>query len=557
MDTRKAPVVFFSLVFAALFAVVVWLAARVPGALLDLFERGHWLGPASDMLAGKIPYRDTFPIHGFLSDGGLDYLLFRITSPDFSTSVDARQLLGSFFQPALFLVAAAASRNVPLAVATVPLNLGMSTAILADRPVLPLLSLAAFAWAITEDRSRARTFFAGLLAAVGLLYALEFGIYVIAAEILTLAVDRLTPKRRRHSSLAGASYFLGLGAVLIPWFAFLAAFGALVPFLKVSFWDLPVRFHTIWPVHFPFPWEFLREWANRRVDFLRDQGVSAEIAKRLYLAPLLGVSGAVLAVLRRVRGAAPIPALRLLAVSLACAAFFRSVVARFHVEAGNALVGPVVFLALLTAFEAFGRKRRLAFLLAAVGVLAAFEVGGPGRVLALFRNAAQFHRRTAALPWTVPLTVARGGGMRVPRDEEQNLRALLDFTDRNVPPSASVLDLSNRASLYFFSQRVNPTRFYEVPPMAAFEDEVLEAIQRNPPALVYLQSGGWLDAIDGVPNSRRIPRVWSWVLRNYLVRVKVGDTTVALPRRNGIGLNRADASLRSSPSAPPPAGRSP
>ena len=68
--------------------------------------------------------------------------------------------------------------------------------------------------------------------------------------------------------------------------------------------------------------------------------------------------------------------------------------------------------------------------------------------------------------------------------------------------------------------------------MAPFEDEVLRDIQARRPALVFLESGTWLDAIDGIPNSRRIPRVWKWVLENYPVRARVGDTLVALPAQN-------------------------
>jgi len=62
------------------------------------------------------------------------------------------------------------------------------------------------------------------------------------------------------------------------------------------------------------------------------------------------------------------------------------------------------------------------------------------------------------------------------------------------------------------------------------QDEVLADVERNRPALVILESGTWLDAIDKIPNPRRIPRVWAWVDENYPMRVKVGSSTVALPR---------------------------
>jgi len=400
--------------FCAL-AALFWMAARVPGARLELFERGHWLGPASDMLAGKVPYRDTFPIHGFLSDGGLDYLAFRLVGPEFAISVNARQLVGILFPPAVFLVAAAASRNVVLALATVPLSLGMSTAIVADRPVVPLLSLAAFVWAIGDRGWKFRAFLAGLLGGIGLLYALEFGIYVIAAEMLTIAACWRLSKRELLAIASGA-FLLGVTIVLIPWLVFLSVVGGLGQFLKVSFWDLPIRFHSIWPIDFPGPWTFVRELALGRDDFLASAGVAPAVMRRLYLAPAIGVLGLAAALWTWPGSRSPL-ALRLLAVSLACLGFFRSVLARFHVEAGNALVGPVILLVLLLTFEFSARRRSPAILLALIAVGSTLAVSGPQRFVAVLGNAAHFRQRSAELPWTVPLTVPRGGGIRVPRDE--------------------------------------------------------------------------------------------------------------------------------------------
>jgi hypothetical protein len=529
--TRGAA--WFTAAFFFLFAAVAWLATRVPGTFLDLFENGHWLGPASDMLAGKVPYRDTFPMHGFLSDGGRDYLVFRLFGTTFRASVEARHVIESFFHPALFLVAAAASRRPLLAAIAIPLNIGMSIAVVADRPVVALLSLAAFVWALDEERRAGRAFLAGLLGALGLLYALDFGTFVLAAEIVTLAVLAFAFRKERFLPIHARAHFAGLAAVLVPWFAFLAAVGALVPFLKVSFVDLPIRFESFWGLHFPPPWEVVREWLHGRHYMAGNVPVGPGIAKRFYLAPAFGAAGIVLALVMARRGKATALAFRLLAVSLACLAFFRYVIFRFHLPAGNALTGPLFFLLLVAAFETFRTRvassRRLGAILAVVGILAAFAMNGPGRLFAVFRDAANVRRRNVPLAWTVPLTIPRGGGIRVPRDEERNLRALIEFTDRHAPSGAPVLDLSNRAGLYFFLRRVNPTRFAEVPPMAPFEDEILRDLAKQPPALVFLETGTWLDAIDGIPNSRRIPRVWAWALENYPVRAKVGDTTVLLP----------------------------
>jgi hypothetical protein len=562
---RLAPipgrgVAWLTATFFLLFAAVIWIATRGPGALIDLFENGHWLGPASDMLAGKVPYRDTFPMHGFLSDGGRDYLVFRLFETSFRASVDARHLVESFFHPALFLVAAAASRRPLAAALAVPLNIGMSPAVVADRPVLPLLSLAAFAWALGEERSGPRAFLAGFLGALGLLYSLDFGTFVLAAQVATFAVCHFTWRKTQPCPFRMRPYFLGLAAVLVPWFAYLAWNGAFVQFLKVSFVDLPLRFESFWGLHFPAPWEVLGEWLEGRRYIVGIVSVGPGIAKRLYLAPALGGIGVALALWMRKRGISASLALRLLALSLACLAFYRHVTFRFHLNAGNALTGPVLFLLLVVAFEVYRARvrspRRLAAVLASVGVLAAFGMNGPVRLLAVLRDATKYRERTAPPAWLAPLTVPRGGGIQVPREEQENLRALIEFTDRHAAPGASVLDLSNRGALYFYLRRVNPTRFAEVPPMAAFEDEILRDLRARPPALVFLESGSWLDAIDGIRNSQRIPRVWAWVLENYPVRAKVGDTVVALPpgKKNDVS---PSAVPRSPPaSAPRPAGRS-
>jgi hypothetical protein len=523
----------FTAIFFFAFAGTVWLASRGPGAALDLFEQGHWLAPASDMLAGKVPYRDTFPLHGFLSDGGRDYLVFRLFGPSFRASLEARHVIESFFHPALFLVVAAASRRPVLAALAVSLNIGMSIAVVADRPVLPLLSLAAFAWALGEERSGRRAFLAGVLGGLGLLYSLDFGTFVLAAQVTTLVVCRLMARKTEPCPFSVPPYFLGVAIVLAPWFAFLALHGALSQFLKVSFVDLPTRFESLWGLHFPAPWELLRAWLRGRPYMAGDVPVGPAIAKRFYLAPILGGAGVVLALAMRKRGISTALALRLLAASLACLAFFRYVIFRFHLSSGNALTGPVFFLLLIAGYDAFrgqtANPKRIAAALIFVGVLAAFGMNGPGRLLDVFRNAAKYVDRTRPVPGMVALTIPRGGGIRVPGNEERNLRALIEFTNRHAPAGAPVLDLSNRAALYFFLERVNPTRFAEVPPMAPFQDEVLRDLRRRPPAVVFLESGGWLDAIDGIPNSRRVPQVWKWVTENYPVRAKVGDTVVALP----------------------------
>ncbi len=532
--SRRENLLLTLAVFASL-ALLVWLATRTPGGRMDHFERGERLGPASDMLAGKRPYRETFPVHGFLSDGGLDLLLFSLFGPSFTLSLIAHHLLGVLFQPSLFLVAAIATRRPWLAAAAIPLNIGLATQIIADRPVLPLLSLAAFLWALEEKPRRGRAFAAGLLAGIGFLYALEFGTFVLVGELATLAFIRLTIGKPEERPLASGSFLLGLGVALVPFFVYLATVRALIPFLRTSFLDLPLWIHRVWGWDFPTPWELLTSWAQGRPYRVGALTIGIGVAKRLYLAPLLGGLGIILASrIRRAFGQRPL-ALRLFAVSVACLCFFRYAVARLHLEVGNALTGPIFLLILFACYEVYRRvapaprRRWAAALLVVAGLLMGLGMNAAVRTFRLFRDAARYKERMAARADLVPLTVARGGGALVPSDEARDLAVLVAFFERAVPPESEILDLTNRPALYFFLRRRNATRFYQVPLMQPFQDEVLRVLHNQPPALILLQREIPYDTADGIPNPTRIPRVWHDLETTFPRRFRVGDTLIALP----------------------------
>jgi hypothetical protein len=514
-------------------AVVIWLSTRQAGGPMDLFERGHWLGPASDMLAGRVPYRDTFPIHGFLADGGLDFLLFLLVRPDYALSLDLHHMLGVFLQPSLFLVAAAATRQPMLAALGMPLYLGFATGLVADRPVIPLLGLAAFLWALEERPRRVRAFLAGSLAGLGILYALDFGSFVLLAEaVVLLSFARSSSDR----PLRIGSYVLGFGTAVLPFLGFLAWHSALIPFLRASLLDLPLEFPKVWAGawRFPAPWDLVRGWMTGSPYTVGGLPIGLGIAKRLYLAPTLGLASAMLGVLL-LRKNLRVLGFRLLAVGLACLFFFRYVISRLHLEAGNALAGPTLVLMLVAAYALVRQRRERPSPgaiagLALVAIVGAVSMNAHGRMRQLLGEALRYPERVRATAGLVPLTIPRGGSALVPEREAQELAALLAFVEKRIPPGATILDLTNRPALHFFLQRRNSTRFYDILPMQPFESEVLRAVRAAPPAAV-LRSGG-LDAIDGIPNAARIPRLWQLVDEHYAARVRVGDSVVALPSRS-------------------------
>ena len=533
---RSRTVLALSAAFLAL-AAVVWFAVASPGGPLDLFEAGHWLGPASDMLAGKVPYRDTYPVHGFLSDGGLDYLVFRLLGPSLSASQDAHHFLAVFFQPLLLLVTAAATRRPAVALAGIPIFLGFSIAWSFDRPVPALLGLALFLFALEERPRRGRIFAAGAISALGLLYALDFGTFVLAAEVATVGAAILV--RRPAAARLAVAYLAGLGVVFLPWFLYLAIAGGAGQFLRVSFVDLPRYVRSVWGMDFPNPWDLVPLWLRGEKYYVGEIGIGPAIGKRLYLAPLLGVVGVIASGWLLVRRRASADAgLRLLAISIACLFFFRHVIARFHIEIGNALSGPV-FVALLVAAHAAlpaadaRRKTLRAAALLLLGVAAAIGMAGPRRLIELARSAAAYPSRARAREGLTRLDLPRGGGVLLSTAQVAELDVLARFTAAHSRPDDFVLDLSNRPALYFLLERRNPTRFYQAPMMAPYEDEVIRSLQRMPPAFVILTSGTYLDLFDRKPNWERIPAVWSWVRSQYPILENVAGSTVARPARTG------------------------
>lgn len=247
------------LIFASL-AALFWLSLDSPRAPLDLFEDGHWLGIASDMLTGKAPYRETFPVHGFLADGGLDKPLFDAFEPSYALSVQAHNLLAALFHPALFLIAAYATRRPWVSLTAVVFSVGATTAVGADRPVLALLSLAVFLRALDKTAPAFPAFLAGLLAGLGFLYALDFGSFVIAGECVVLAVCIRQLWRRGSSPLRISAFVAGAGLVALFFGIYLCFHSALAAFYRVSFVDLPRHIGETWGVPFPWPGEVLRAW---------------------------------------------------------------------------------------------------------------------------------------------------------------------------------------------------------------------------------------------------------------------------------------------------------
>ncbi|HEX6159372.1 MAG TPA: hypothetical protein VF111_04345, partial [Thermoanaerobaculia bacterium] len=71
---------------------------------VDLFHRGESIGPASDYLRGKVPYRDVFVLHGMLEDGLLDAWLMQLFGRSLDVAILRTVILGGFLGVAIWFL---------------------------------------------------------------------------------------------------------------------------------------------------------------------------------------------------------------------------------------------------------------------------------------------------------------------------------------------------------------------------------------------------------------------------------------------------------------------
>src|SRR5258708_17846072 len=86
---------------------------------VDLFHRGESIGPASDYLRGKAPFRDIFALHGMLQDRQLDAWLMELFGRSLDVSVAQTAVLGGFLAVSLWYLGIVIFESIPLAVIVV------------------------------------------------------------------------------------------------------------------------------------------------------------------------------------------------------------------------------------------------------------------------------------------------------------------------------------------------------------------------------------------------------------------------------------------------------
>ncbi|MBV9495464.1 MAG: hypothetical protein JOZ54_14540, partial [Acidobacteria bacterium] len=84
-------------------------------------------------------------------------------------------------------------------------------------------------------------------------------------------------------------------------------------------------------------------------------------------------------------------------------------------------------------------------------------------------------------------------------------------------PGQPIFDFSNQPAFYFFCDRPNPTRFYQVPILSPrrFQEEAIVELEKAKPALVIRRSPSGFDNFDNVDNTTRAQAVAAYIDAHY------------------------------------------
>ncbi|HKO56991.1 MAG TPA: hypothetical protein VJ276_14035, partial [Thermoanaerobaculia bacterium] len=507
------PLLLYCASYASTASLVQWI---------DLFHRGESLGPASDYLRGKVPYRDVFVLHGLMLDGQLDAWLMQLLGRDAAIAIARPVVLGSFAVPALWYLGMAVFDSIPLALLAV--LLGAVTTTDNERAFFEIASAALLIAGLRSKRAAA-FLGSGVFAALALFFSFDIGLYCLGGAAITLLI-----LRRWRALAAFAGGFL-IGAA--PFIAYLATRGALGAFFETSFVILPRIIDAVWSLPFPdLTRVFRRDLSLRTISefFLYEPF-------RFVLNPLV-IGIAILVLLRHVilsRGdgeGSPRKSreilrfaqddtryVALLALTAFAALTQRSAVGRAdfpHQYFSAFLIGPIILILLLFLARgarriwATGDRSAQAFVVLAAAALfpllfAALWV--PDIINIRIDDTLHYQGRVSRI------------GFRDPEAEE--VRNRIDSMRYHVfeltRPGQPIFDFSNQPAFYFYCDRPNPTRFYQVPILSppAFQREAIVELERAKPPLVIRRSPQQFDIFDNVDNTTRAQALAAYIDAHY------------------------------------------
>ncbi|HEV7428990.1 MAG TPA: hypothetical protein VGQ46_21765 [Thermoanaerobaculia bacterium] len=498
------PFLLFCISYASTASLTQWI---------DLFHRGESLGPASDLLRGKVPFRDVFALHGLLEDGLLDTWLMELFGRDVNVVLLRPVVLGSVAVAMLWYLGMVIFDSIPLAMLSI--LLGAVTTVDNERALLEIVSIALLIGALRRN-SRWLATFSGIAAGVTIFYSLDIGLYSVGGGVLALVGLGLLMRRGKAVIPPLLAFLAGIAIGAAPFLIYLGIRGAIGAFVETSFVAIPRIVDAVWSLPFPDMTTTFR--SNLNLHTLADFVLFEHF--RFILNPLV-IGIALIVLVQRAltrRGDA-------LDVSLAVLTAFailtqRSALGRAdfpHQYFSAFLIGPMILILLVLLGRAAAHVWRTrdraeqAFVMLATAIvvpLLAVMLWVPDIANLRLDDMTHYLGRVSRIGWVDPAAEEI-------RNRVEGVKAVINELSK---PGQPIFDFSNQPALYFFCERPNPTRFYQVPILSPreYQIETIRVLERSRPPLVIRHSPQEFDVFDGIDNSIRAQAVAGYIDDHYI-----------------------------------------
>lgn len=498
------PILVFTISYASSAHVTQWV---------DLFHRGESLGPASDYLRGKTPYVNVFPLHGMLEDGLLDAWLMELFGRDFAVTAARTAVIGSLLGVSLWLLGLAIFDSIPLALLTVVM--GAWTTAENDRTFFQVAAVALL-WIALRRKNNLAAVASGVFAALALFFSYDIGLYTIAGAFAALCVIGIVRFRAEWTGLgplrAAAMFVIGLAAGSAPFVVYLALRHALGPFVTTSFVTIPKYIDPVWSLPFP---DLVTTFRGNNLNLHTLSDFVLQEKFHIILSPLVIAIATIYAIQRLIRRRVELLDVALIVLTVFAAITQRTAFGRAefrHQYFAAFLIGPIIVLLVIFALRRVreiwragdeGTRAFLTLLLLCFAPIASVLFWIPDLINARLDDVINFQRRVLRVQYDPHA------------DEVQDrIGAVSERIDWLVKKkSDAIYDFSNQPAFYFFANRPNPTRFYQVPIASPrdFQAEVISDLERAKPRVVIRTSPEWFDEFDGVPNTMRAQAIAAYL----------------------------------------------
>ena len=351
-------------------------------------------------------------------------------------------------------------------------------------------------------------FFLSFIALCNFYYSAEFGFFLLAAHAVfclgsIVSAQQEEKKQRINAVLffSGAGFLLG---VLFGVYAFgVRGFGE---FVRITFLVIPrVKPYMDEYVYPPFP-------------------EPSQILSSLHWMPIILTTALVWFILyefsfhKMWKNAEFILVAVLTALSVVT---FRVALGRSDEPHIN-FVLPFLFLALLSAADYLWERSDAWYK----------RLGAVLWVIPLFLTPFFSLATAVAIPHYSPETLWLFAAMpkRIPDEAylTENQNAVVSYIRTNTTKNDYVFVFTNESAFYYFLERRSPTRFYTIwfAQPDFYQKEAVADLVKKQPKYVIISSDCWCNVIDRVPNSARVPEIYSWLEKRYEEDTRIGDTVI-------------------------------